>query len=348
MASLQKLRITSYISIIFLFVIISAFFFILLVLFSLFIPVTDFVASTIVMISLAFFFIFIQWLIAPYIVKWAVHLKAGMEVTNKTNPMVYSIVSELVKKANVKMPKVYIIRQKEPNAFVFGRTKNDVYLVIHSGLLDLLNPDEIKAVIGHEIGHIKHKDFITLTLLAGIPMLTYIIARIVFDMFLFGGISGGKKDMGSLTIVLIVVGFLSFIVYLITQLTTLWLSRTREFYADSFSAVTTNKPENLISSLSKITYNLAYMPDEKNKKAVRAFYAVDPYNAKEDLEEMNQNLDKKTRVVGDRELRKRMEEEAHGNFFTKVHHVFATHPPTYKRIIALLEIQKELEKMHKT
>ncbi|MCL4326538.1 MAG: zinc metalloprotease HtpX [Candidatus Thermoplasmatota archaeon] len=346
MLNSRKLRMSSLLSILFLFFVISFFFLLLLAVISLVVTVSNIMLYAIILVIFAVMFIGIQWAISPYIVKWSVHLKKGMEVTPQNNPMIYSIVSELAKKADVKMPRIYIIRESEPNAFVFGRTVKDTYMVIHSGLLDILNAEELRAVLGHEIGHIKHRDVVTITVISALPLFAYIVARLALDSVFFTGGGGGRK--GSLFLAIVVAGILSFVVYIIAQLTVLRISRLREFYADNFSGNITEEPSKLVSSLSKITYRLAYMPEEKNTRSVRAFYAVDPYNAMDDMNEMKQKIpDNATgvKIANERELRKRMEEEAHSNFFTKIHRLFATHPPTYKRIIALLDLEKELNKV---
>src|SRR4030042_6439684 len=99
------------------------------------------------------------------------YLKAG------ENPWLESTVKGLAEKSQIPMPRLATVPDNTPNAFVFGRTASSATLAVHEGLLRNLNEDEVRGVIGHELGHIRHKDYIVMTVLSALPLIAYIIAR---------------------------------------------------------------------------------------------------------------------------------------------------------------------------
>jgi heat shock protein HtpX len=290
-------------------------------------------------IVLTLLFILFQYLIGPSIVGMSTrlqYLKAG------ENPWLESIAKELADKSGIPTPKLAIVPDNTPNAFVFGRTANGATLAVHEGLLRNLNEDEIKGVIGHELGHIKHKDYIVMTVLSALPLLAYIIARGTWTAARFSG--GSKKDEGSMRAALVVIGVVSYVVYIIALLCVMRLSRLREHYADAYSAYVTGSPRSLESALAKITYGLSL--SSKATSGARAFYIGDPALAKQEIQEI---MDKKEEydlnkdgVLDERELELAMEKEAKSTW-SKMNTWFSTHPPTFRRILMLDEISKEMD-----
>jgi len=285
-------------------------------------------------------FILIQYLIGPAIVSASTrlqYLKAG------ENPWLESTVKELADKSEIPMPRLAIVPDNTPNAFVFGRTASSATLAVHEGLLKNLNKDEVKGVIGHELGHIKHKDYIVMTVLSALPLLAYLIARGTWQAaWLAGG--SRRKEEGSMRAALFFIGVLSYVVYIISLLFVMRLSRLREHYADAYSAYVTGSPRNLKSALAKITYGLSL--SEKPPSGARAFYIGDPAMAKQEISEI---MEKKQEydldhdgVLDERELELAMEKEAKSTW-TKMNSWFSTHPPTFKRILLLHEIENEME-----
>ncbi|MGB9854662.1 MAG: M48 family metalloprotease, partial [Candidatus Bathyarchaeales archaeon] len=119
-------------------------------------------------------FILIEYLIGPAIVKNSTRLRY---LEKGENPWLETTVKELADKTGIPMPKLAIVPDNTPNAFVFGRTAKSATLAVHEGLLTNLNKEEVKGVIGHELGHIKHKDYLVMTVLSALPLLAYLIAR---------------------------------------------------------------------------------------------------------------------------------------------------------------------------
>jgi heat shock protein HtpX len=208
------------------------------------------------------------------------------------------------------MPRLAISSDPTPNAFVFGRTQKSATLAVHQGLLQRLNEDEIEGVIAHELGHVKHRDFIVVTMISAIPLVAYLIARSV----LWGGYVSGYSGRGS--------------------------NRNN---SAAYSAYLTRQPRELESALTKIAYGLSLAPGEPH--GARAFFIEDPAQAKQDVAQI---MDQKSKydldhdgVLSERELEMAMEAEAKSNW-RKAAQLFMTHPPTYKRILMLREIEQEM------
>jgi len=286
-------------------------------------------------------FILFQYLVGPAIVAATArlhYLKPG------ENPWLEATVKELADKSGVPMPRVATVPNNTPNAFVFGRSASSATLAVHDGLLRSLNQDEIKGVIAHELGHVKHRDFIVMTVLSALPLIAYIIAQFAFRAGVVSSYSRGRNKEGNAGVVLLAVGAVSFIVYLITFLSVMRLSRLREHYADAYSAYLTGSPRSLESGLAKITYGLSISP--KAPEGARAFYIGDPAQAKQEIQEIMDNkadcdLDHDG-VLDERELQLAMETESKSAWVT-MNSWFATHPPTFKRILLLKEIEQEMD-----
>jgi heat shock protein HtpX len=287
----------------------------------------------IVVIFLTLLFILLQWLIGPAVVAWSTRLRY---IRRGENPFLENMVTELCQKSGVPYPRLAIVEDPSPNAFVFGRTLKSATLAVHTGLLERLNNDEIEAVLGHEIGHLKHKDVIIMTIAGAIPLLAYMIAY----MFFFGG-RGARKEAG---LALIALAALAFAIYYITFLLVKRLSRLREYYADSYSAFITMNPHALSSALTKIAYGLSL--SKKDSSRARAFYIGDPISAKREISSIMQkrhqyDLDGDG-VLDDYELEKAMEAEARSRW-NNWNELSSTHPPTFKRILQLKQIEEEIK-----
>lgn len=336
MARLAQLRLSMTFSILVVSVIFAAFltFLVWLIQLPLFLSLTVTIIATIL-------FVLIQYLIGPAMVKWSTnlhYLKPGEQ------PWLETTVRNLAEKSGLPMPKLATVPDQTPNAFVFGRTTDGATLAVHEGLLRQLNKEEIQGVIAHELGHIKHKDFIVMTVLSALPIIAYLIARLSFQASWFTGNSGSKKDENAgLRVLLLVAGAVSYLVYFITLLCVMRLSRLREHYADAYSAYVTENPSQLESALTKITYGLSLSP--KPPHGARTLYIGDPALAKQEfrgvLERKKEYDLDRDGVLDERELEYAMEQEATSRW-TTVNTWFATHPATYQRILLLREIENEM------
>lgn len=299
-------------------------------------PVTGLILA---IIGSAFIILF-QYAIGPVIVRLTgrLHYLAPGE-----NRWLESKVSQMASMSGIPMPRLAISPDRTPNAFVFGRTRKSATLAVHQGLLQRLNEDEIEGVIAHELGHLKHRDFIVVTMISAIPLVAYLIAQSV----LWGGAVSGYSSRGSnrnnSAGALIVVAVAAYVVYILTTLLALRLTRLRESYADAYSAYLTKQPRELESALTKIAYGLSLAPGQPS--GARAFFIEDPAQAKRDVAQI---MDQKSKydldhdgVLSERELEAAMEAEAKSNW-RKAGQLFMTHPPTYKRILMLREIEQEM------
>jgi heat shock protein HtpX len=286
-------------------------------------------------------FILLQYFLGPAIVAATSrlhYLKPG------ENQWLESNVKELADKSGIPIPKLAVVPDNTPNAFVFGTSSKSATLAVHEGLLRSLNKDETRAVIAHELGHIKHRDFIVMTVLSALPLIAYMIAQVALRAGMYSSRSRGRNKEGNAGAALLVIGAASFAVYMITFLSVMRLSRLREHYADAYSAYLTGSPRSLESGLAKITYGLSISP--KAPEGARAFYIGDPAQAKQEIHKI---MESKTDydldhdgVLDQRELELAMEKESKSTWVT-MNSWFATHPPTFKRILLLREIEEEME-----
>jgi heat shock protein HtpX len=297
-------------------------------------------ASTLIgAFALALFFMLIQFLISPYIVRATTHLRY---LQPGQNPWLEGAVAKLANAAGVKQPRIAVVPDQTPNAFVFGNSTNNMTLAVNEGLLRGLNESEIEGVIGHELGHIKHKDSIVMTFLSAIPLIAYVIVQMAFYSSMGVGMRS-RNRRGNGGIIIIAAGVIAFIVYLVSQLLVMRLSRLREHFADAFSAYLTGAPRNLESALTRITYGLSLSPQQAH--GARALYISDPSLAKQEVQDImrqksNYDLDHDG-VLDEHELELAMEHEAQSKW-SSVNEMFATHPPTYKRLLLLKQIDQEI------
>jgi heat shock protein HtpX len=279
------------------------------------------------MVGLAVGMVVFQWLIGPAMIRWTTNMR---DMKKGEYPWIEEFVAELCKKHRLKMPKLAIVNDAQPNAFVFGRTNSSASLCVTQGLLKSLNKDEVKGVLAHEIGHIKHNDMVVMVIISAIPMIAFFVARFL----LFAPKGGEKKDMGYL----ILVGVVAWVVYFLTNLLVMFFSRIREYYADRFGGLN-YRTEALASALAKITYGLGLSKSDM-KSAAQAFFIADPYTSH--FEVSHFSIEFSDMHISKDEVKKAMEWEKK-NMFAKLSELFRTHPLTFKRIRALHRLQEEME-----
>lgn len=289
-----------------------------------------FAISGYVIVALAVLLVFFQWLIGPKVIWWTTNMRL---LGKDEYPWIRHTVEELCKKHKVPMPKLALARSGAPNAFVFGRRPSSATLAVTQGLLDSLTHEEVKGVLAHEVGHIKHKDMVVMTIVGAIPIIMYFVAR-----FMIFAPREGERKAGAA----IAIGIAAFAIYFITNLLVLYLSRLREYYSDHFGGSAT-KPHNLASALAKITYGLSMAPAQEKAKtgAAKYFFIADPLEATGEIAHFSSHY--ANMHISREEVKEAMEWEKR-NPLMKFMEVFRTHPLTYKRISRLQALERELGK----
>ncbi|MCD6228958.1 MAG: M48 family metalloprotease [Candidatus Omnitrophica bacterium] len=283
-------------------------------------------------VVLAFLIMGLQYMVGPKIVELAMRVRY---IKENEFPVLYKIVRDLAKKARIPMPRIGISEVNVPNAFAFGRSLSDGRVCVTRGILNLLNEKELKAVLGHEISHLKNRDVFFITLLSVIPLILY---RIFFHLIFFGGYSRRRESSGSL----ILIGLLSFIFYFITNLLVLYASRIREYFADKGSIDLGNSPHDLATALYKLVYGVARTPKEEKGEVegIKAFFLNDLSKARKEITELAQlDLDR-SGTIDPYELKILQEKRLKLTFTERMMELLSTHPNMLKRIKHLSEYEK--------
>lgn len=207
----------------------------------------------------------LQFLISPWLtdlsMKWLYRAKFGEAIPE----YLHKFIEEQCKIHNVKYPRIAIIHDGAPNAFTYGRTKKDARLVLTEGIFNLLSEEEVKAVVAHELGHIVHYDMIFMTAAQAVPLILYAIYELTA-----GRRSSRDRDDNKAAIV----GYIAYILYIISQYIILYLSRTREYYADAFSVEITKNPNALAEALVKIGFGLSTSSNAKSTSNALGIFDV--------------------------------------------------------------------------
>jgi len=281
--------------------------------------------SALTYLIIAFVFLGIQYLIGPAIVGRTMRIKWASE---KEAPELHRMVAELAQRAHLPKPKVGISQVAMPNAFAFGRTNRDSRVCVTQGILNLLSKDELRAVLGHEMSHIKHRDMMVITLLSAIPLIMYWIALGT----MFRGMLGGRGQAG---LIAMLIGMGAFALYFITNLLVLYGSRIREYYADKGSVELGNEPHHLATALYKLVYSNARFKGRselKQMEGVKAFFVNDPTRAWSEIKELSQvDLDM-SGTIDSYELMELRSKTIKLGSADKMMEILSTHPNMLKRI----------------
>jgi len=179
----------------------------------------------------------------------ALAMYRAQPVTREQLPRVYDIVERLAQVMHIPMPKIFVIPTDSPNAFATGRNPSHASVAVTQGILNLLDNDELEGVLAHELGHVRNRDILTSSIAATLAGAVTVLARMGAWGAMFGGYSGGDRDRrgGGLGALLMVI-----LAPLAALLIQLWVSRTREYEADSTGAHLTGNPYALARALQKL------------------------------------------------------------------------------------------------
>ena len=271
----------------------------------------------------------LQFLISPWLtdlsMKWFYKAQFGYELPEN----IKSFVTEVCKQNNMNFPKIGYIDDGAPNAFTYGRTKNDARVVVTRGIFELLNEDEVKAVIGHELGHAAHYDMLFMTVAQLVPLVLYGIYEICTE----SERSSNSKDSGYTQLI----GLLAYVLYVISNYIILMLSRTREYYADSFSIEATKNPNSLASALVKIGYGLTTAPTNAKHSAARS-NALGIFDSKTSKALIVSSQD--DGQISKDNIKQAMKWEQ-WNIWAKWYEFNSTHPLISKRLLAISNRSRE-------
>jgi Zn-dependent protease with chaperone function len=291
----------------------------------------------IIMIAITIGMVLFQYGISPLIVGWLYRIDwIPYEEFAAQYPHLADSLNKVVAYRGIKMPRLGIIHDMNPNAFTYGWSKNSARVVITDGILNYLNKREQNAVFSHELGHVVHSDFILMTIVFAIPLVLLTVARWSYYASYFSRSSRSDSNEASyLRLALIAIAVLSYISYYLSYLISLIISRIREYYADEHSAEVLEDPNALATGLVKIAYGLLVdgKIEERKKSRVRAlrgFGIFDPSAAK-GLGIISVGT---TQTLSMEAVQKAAAWDLY-NPWAKYYQLFSTHPLPAKRIMRL-------------
>jgi len=246
--------------------------------------------------------------------KLALAASGAKVVTAQEAPDLHAMVERLCAMADLPKPRIAVVPSNVPNAFATGRNPKHAAVAVTQGLWTRLEPNEVEAVLAHELSHIANRDVLVMTIASFFAMLAAMLTRFGLYAGMFGGFGGGNNrnnnNGGSQVPIWLIVLVVSMVVYAISFVLIRTISRYREYAADRGSALITGAPENLMSALQKISSGITQIPqqDLREVQGMNAFFII-PTNWKSNMAEWMMD-----------------------------------HPPLEKRLAALAEIAREMGK----
>jgi len=226
---------------------------------------SDWVIATAFFLILAALLNSIGYFFGSKIVLWSYGAKI---VSPQEAPRLHKIVQEICLRANLPMPKIAVIRTATPNAFATGRNKKNAVVAATTGLLDILDDEELRGVLAHEMAHVKDKDILIMTVAATIAGAISFAARMLWFNSLYS-----RRREGDQWIILLV----AITVPIAAFLTQLAISRSREYKADYEGAMLIQRPRALARALAKLEENNRRRPIDRGNPASASLFIVNPF-----------------------------------------------------------------------
>jgi heat shock protein HtpX len=260
----------------------------------------DFISITVI----ASIMIILQWYFSDKIVLWSSRAKI---VTREQFPKLHDIIERIVARNNLPKPKIAVITTNMPNAFATGKGPKSSVVAVTTGILDLLDIEELEGVLAHELTHIRNRDVLVLTLASVFSTVAWYLMQFGFYGGMGYGYGGGSRDRNNGSgMILVIIG--AMLTWIISFLIIRAISRYREFAADRGSAQLTGKPVKLANALMKISGTMKQMPtkDLRQVEGLNAFFIVPAISG------------------------------------STIGNLFSTHPPVEKRIQKLMEMEASM------
>jgi heat shock protein HtpX len=240
--------------------------------------------------------------------KLALKASGAKIVSREEAPELHAMVERLCAMADLPKPRVAVIPTDVPNAFATGRSPKHAAVAVTDGLWRRLDPQEVEAVLAHELSHIANRDVLIMTVASFFAMVAAILTRFGLYAGMFGGGYGGNRDNNNQVPVWLIVFVVSVVTYALSYVLIRTISRYREYAADRGSALITGAPENLMSALQKIASDITRIPqrDLREVAGMNAFFIVPT------------------------------------NWRAQVGELFMDHPPLEKRLAALSQIARDM------
>ncbi len=200
--------------------------------------------------------------------KIVLKMYRAQEVSESEAPELHSIVRRLSQRAELPMPKVYIMNQDQPNAFATGRNPSHAAVAVTTGIMKILNREELEGVIGHELSHIKHRDILIGTVAATVAAAISYLAHMAQWAMIFGG----RDDDDGNPLIAIVMMIVAPIAAMLIQMA---ISRSREYAADAGGARISGNPYSLASALKKL-HSASHTVPMKAEPATAHMFIVSP------------------------------------------------------------------------
>src|SRR5579875_1156396 len=224
--------------------------------------------------------------------KLALAASGARIVEREQAPELHAMIERLCAMADLPKPRIAVVESDVPNAFATGRNPKHAAIAVTTGLWNRLEPQEVEAVLAHEISHVANRDVLIMTVASFFAMLAAMLTRFGLYAGMFGGGFGGgyggnrNSNSQNQVPVWLIVMLVSIVVYAISFILIRTISRYREYAADRGSALITGAPENLMSALQKIASGITQIPqrDLREVAGMNAFFIV-PTNWKQQMAE---------------------------------------------------------------
>ncbi len=231
-------------------------------------------AAISLVVAIAAIFLIIQFFFSDRIALWSMK---GQVVTPEQAPQLHAIVDRLCALANMPKPRVAIAQSDMPNAFATGRSQKASVLCVTTGILRRLSPEELEAVLAHELSHVAHRDVMVMTIASFLGVLAGLVTRMLtWGILLGGGRGGGRNNQGGAYFIVVELAALVFaaVIYAISFLLIRALSRYRELAADRSGAILIGQPRLLANALVKVSGEIGRIPtrDLRTAQAFNAFF----------------------------------------------------------------------------